>query len=108
MPSVEASRIAVPHTIPRPSRLHLAEDVEQDPIAGHIQAIMSALGEALVEVLKPRAVAVIAQARHLCVAMRGVQSQHSATATRALRGLYADDAQARQDVLAMLQSEQRT
>ena len=34
--------------------------------------------------------------------MRGVEKQHSATATRALRGVYAHDAAARQEVLSMI------
>jgi GTP cyclohydrolase I len=33
-------------------------------------------------------VVVIAEARHLCMAMRGVQKQHSSTTTRATRGAY--------------------
>ncbi len=60
------------------------------------------IADALVEVLDPQGVAVIAQAQHLCMAMRGVQKQHSATATHALRGVYATDAQARAEVLAMI------
>jgi GTP cyclohydrolase I len=36
------------------------------------------------------------------MAMRGVEKQHSQTATRALRGAYAHDAAARQEALAML------
>jgi GTP cyclohydrolase I len=36
------------------------------------------------------------------MAMRGVQKQQSSTTTRALRGVYAQDALARQDVLSMI------
>jgi GTP cyclohydrolase I len=60
------------------------------------------VADALVQVLEPKGVAVIAQARHLCMAMRGVQKQHSATTTRALRGVYAQDAHARLDILSLL------
>lgn len=60
------------------------------------------IADALVEVLEPQGVAVIAEAQHLCMAMRGVQKQHSATATHALRGVYATDAQARAEVLSMI------
>jgi GTP cyclohydrolase I len=35
-------------------------------------------------------VVVIAEAQHLCMAMRGVQKQHSSTTTRALRGAYPE------------------
>jgi GTP cyclohydrolase I len=60
------------------------------------------VADALIKVLEPKAVAVLAEARHMCMAMRGVQKQESSTMTRALRGLYAQDAQARQDVLSMI------
>ena len=58
---------------------------------------------ALAELLDPRGVIVVAEARHLCMAMRGVEKQHSTTATRALRGVYAHDVHARQEILSMIQ-----
>jgi GTP cyclohydrolase I len=60
------------------------------------------VADALVELLAPQGVVVIAEARHMCMAMRGVEKQHSLTATRALRGVYASDAQARSEILALL------
>jgi GTP cyclohydrolase I len=60
------------------------------------------VADALVELLAPRGVLVIAEAKHMCMAMRGVQTQHSQTTTRALRGVYATDPEARQEALAML------
>jgi len=60
------------------------------------------VADALVQVLEPKGVLVIAEARHLCMAMRGVQKQQSETATHALRGVYAHDAQARMEVLSMI------
>ena len=60
------------------------------------------VADALVELIQPRGVLVVAEAKHLCMAMRGVESQHSSTTTRALRGIYRTDAQARQEALAML------
>jgi GTP cyclohydrolase I len=60
------------------------------------------VADALVQVLEPRGVAVVAEARHMCMAMRGVQKQQSSTTTRALRGVYVQDALARQDVLSMI------
>jgi GTP cyclohydrolase I len=60
------------------------------------------VADALVQVLEPKGVIVLAEARHLCMAMRGVQTQHSETATRALRGVFARDAEARREALAML------
>ena len=68
------------------------------------ERITAQVADALVEVLDPRGVIVVAEAQHMCMAMRGVQKQHSATATRALRGVYADDSLARQEVLSLLKT----
>lgn len=66
------------------------------------ERITEQVADALVRLLKPRGVLVLAEAQHLCMAMRGVEKQHSSTATRALRGVYAHDALARQEVLSMI------
>jgi GTP cyclohydrolase I len=62
------------------------------------------VADALAQMLAPRGVMVVAEAQHMCMAMRGVQKLHAATATRAARGLYARDRHARQEVLSMLRS----
>jgi GTP cyclohydrolase I len=69
------------------------------------ERITEQVADALVELLQPKGVLVVAEARHLCMAMRGVEKQHSVTATRALRGLYAHDADARQEILAMIREK---
>ena len=66
------------------------------------ERITEQVADALVELIAPKGVIVVAEARHLCMAMRGVEKQHSATATRAVRGVYAHDAAARQEILAMI------
>jgi GTP cyclohydrolase IA len=48
------------------------------------------VADALVKVLEPKGVLVIAEARHMCMAMRGVHRQHSVTITRASRGAYQE------------------
>jgi len=60
------------------------------------------IADALVDLLEPKGVFVLAEARHLCMAMRGVEKQHPSTATRALRGIYAENASARQEMLSMI------
>jgi GTP cyclohydrolase IA len=69
------------------------------------ERITEQVADALMTLLKPKGVLVLAEARHLCMAMRGVEKQHSATATRALRGVYAHDAQARQEILSMIKEK---
>ena len=44
------------------------------------------VADALMELLAPRGVVVMAEAQHLCMAMRGVQKQGASTLTRATRG----------------------
>jgi GTP cyclohydrolase I len=66
------------------------------------ERITEQVADALVDLLQPRGVLVMAEARHLCMAMRGVEKQHSATATRALRGVYAHDSVARQEILSLI------
>jgi len=59
------------------------------------------VADALVKALEPKGVVVVAEARHLCMAMRGVQKQYSSTTTRATRGAYhgiLPDAERRQGV----------
>jgi GTP cyclohydrolase I len=69
------------------------------------ERITEQVADALMTLLRPKGVLVLAEARHLCMAMRGVEKQHSATATRALRGVYAHDAQARQEILSMIKEK---
>jgi GTP cyclohydrolase I len=69
------------------------------------ERITEQVADALMKLLAPKGVLVLAEARHLCMAMRGVEKQHSATATRALRGVYAHDAQARQEILSMIKEK---
>ena len=44
------------------------------------------VADALMELLAPRGVVVMAEAQHLCMAMRGVHKQGASTLTRATRG----------------------
>jgi GTP cyclohydrolase I len=69
------------------------------------ERITEQVADALMDLIQPRGVVVVAEARHLCMAMRGVEKQHSTTATRALRGVYSRDAAARQEVLAMIKEK---
>jgi GTP cyclohydrolase I len=50
------------------------------------ERITEQVADALEKLLAPEAVAVIVEAQHLCMAMRGVEKQGSTTTTRATRG----------------------
>lgn len=60
------------------------------------------LAGAVDEVLSPKGVAVITEASHLCMMMRGVQKQGSTTRALATRGAFKDDAALRREVLDAL------
>lgn len=46
------------------------------------------IADAIHDVINPKGVGVVIQARHMCMEMRGVQKTHSATTTSALRGMF--------------------
>jgi len=49
------------------------------------------IAEAISEVVEPKGVGVVLQARHMCMEMRGVQKAYSSTTTSALRGIFLKD-----------------
>lgn len=54
------------------------------------------------EELNPKGVAVIIEAEHMCMTMRGARAAGSVTQTSALRGCMKTDARSRAEVLALL------
>jgi GTP cyclohydrolase I len=57
--------------------------------------------------LEPQGVGVIVEARHLCMAMRGVEKQHSFTVTSAMLGCFRDSPQTRQEFLSLVQNDRK-
>src|SRR3954469_564222 len=60
------------------------------------------IADALVDLVRPRGVAVRLEAAHLCTQMRGVEEEGSRTATTFWRGLYGENADLRREFLAQL------
>jgi GTP cyclohydrolase IA len=60
------------------------------------------IADALEHVLAPKGVAVVTEASHLCMMMRGVEKQGSTTRTSAMRGIFRDDGRTRQEFLEAL------
>jgi len=56
----------------------------------------------LEEVLQPRGVGVICEARHFCMMMRGVEKQHSGTITSAMLGAFRKRKETRDEFLALV------
>lgn len=52
--------------------------------------------------LNPRGVAVVIEARHLCMQMRGVEKQHSLTTTSAFTGAFLNDPKTRKEFIRLI------
>ena len=61
------------------------------------ERLTAQIADALQGLLKPQGVAVVVEATHMCMVMRGVQKPGSWTSTSAMRGLFASDARTRQE-----------
>ncbi|HHW45349.1 MAG TPA: GTP cyclohydrolase I FolE [Clostridiales bacterium] len=66
------------------------------------ERLTSQIADFLYESLKPQGVAVIIEAEHLCMTMRGIRAAGSKTQTSALRGRMRSDLRSRSEVLALL------
>lgn len=55
------------------------------------------------ERIAPLGVAVVMEASHLCMAMRGVEKQNAVTTTSAMHGVFRDDARTRHEFLQLIQ-----
>jgi GTP cyclohydrolase I len=60
------------------------------------------VAETLQEMLKPRGVAVICEARHFCMMMRGVEKQHSGAITSAMLGAFRTNKETRNELLSLI------
>ncbi len=60
--------------------------------------------EAINEAIKPKGVAVVVDARHMCMEMRGVEKICSTTVTSALRGLFKKDKKTKDEFLSIISS----
>jgi len=55
------------------------------------------IADAILQTIKPKGVAVVIHARHMCMEMRGVQKINSTTVSSALRGLFKSDERTRSE-----------
>ena len=63
------------------------------------------IGEAITDAINPQGVAVILEAQHLCMMMRGVEKQHSSTVTSAMLGVFKTQLQTRNEFLALVRRQ---
>ena len=60
------------------------------------------IADALQGLLKPQGVAVVIEATHMCMVMRGVQKPGSWTVTSAMRGVFSEDARTREEFMNLI------
>jgi GTP cyclohydrolase IA len=66
------------------------------------ERLTTEIADAITEAIDPQGVAVIMEAQHLCMMMRGVEKQHSATVTSAMRGVFKTQLQTRNEFLSLV------
>jgi len=63
------------------------------------------VGDAITDAIHPQGVAVILEAQHLCMMMRGVEKQHSSTVTSAMLGVFKTQLQTRNEFLSLVRHQ---
>jgi len=63
------------------------------------------IGDAITDAINPQGVAVILEAQHLCMMMRGVEKQHSSTVTSAMLGVFKTQLQTRNEFLSLVRRQ---
>jgi GTP cyclohydrolase I len=66
------------------------------------ERLTTQIADAITEAIQPQGVAVILEAQHLCMMMRGVEKQQSATVTSAMRGVFKTQMQTRNEFLSLI------
>ena len=60
------------------------------------------IAEALQEKLKPQGVAVVIEARHLCMMMRGVETPNAVAVTSSMHGVFLNQQKTREELLELI------
>jgi GTP cyclohydrolase I len=66
------------------------------------ERLTSQVANAIQEAINPQGVAVILEAQHLCMMMRGVEKQHSSTITSSMLGVFKTQLQTRNEFLSLV------
>jgi len=68
------------------------------------ERLTSQIAETILEKIDPLGVAVVMEATHLCMAMRGVEKQNAVTVTSSMLGVFRDDARTRHEFLELIRT----
>ncbi len=72
------------------------------------ERLTTQIGEALEEVLEPKGVAVVVEAIHLCMMMRGVSQQNAFAITSSLRGEFEEDPKTRSEFMELIRHQKQS
>jgi len=67
------------------------------------ERLTTEVAETIQDKIRPRGVAVVVEAQHLCMIMRGVEEQHSVTVTSSMLGAFKSDQNTRNEFLNLIQ-----
>jgi GTP cyclohydrolase I len=71
------------------------------------ERVTQQIADTLMEVLEPRGVAVVSEAQHFCMMMRGVEKQCSSTVTSAMLGEFRRNKATKDEFLSLIRSSLR-
>ena len=71
------------------------------------ERLTNQIRDCLQEVLEPKGVAVVIEAQHMCMQMRGVQKQNSITTTSAFTGEFMEEERTRQEFINLISTKLR-
>ena len=66
------------------------------------ERLTNQIANVVLDTIKPMGVAVVMEATHLCMSMRGVEKQNSFAVTSAMLGIFRDNARTRSEFLELL------
>lgn len=69
------------------------------------ERMTSEIADAIVKKLNPNGVAVVLEAEHLCMSMRGIKKPGSKTVTSVLRGIFETNQASRAEVLSLIRGK---
>jgi GTP cyclohydrolase I len=69
------------------------------------ERLASQIADTLMDGLKPKGVAVVLEASHSCMTIRGIKKPGSVMVTSALRGIFLRDSRSRSEVLGLIHND---